>query len=167
MPSPSVSVSAATASAGTSVAGSSTGAGSGASSGAGTGAGARSTGASPASAEGGAITVIPDPGVMSPQVIVQSPAFAPGLPRDGDVTQVLSTLPTMTGTSLSWAEATPRPATSPTPKVAMVMNLFMGDPPVGDMVDGHTLNVSLHRQQVSTFSIQCNGWITERVSFSL
>src|SRR5215207_3875755 len=113
MPSPSVSVSAATASAGTSVAGSSTGAGSGASSGAGTGAGARSTGASPASAEGGSITVIPDPGVMSPQVIVQSPAFAPGLPRDGDVTQVLSTFPTMTGTSLSWAEATPLTATKP------------------------------------------------------
>src|SRR5215217_1652958 len=108
MPSPSVSVSVASAvSAGMSVPGSSTGAGSAAGSDPGTGMGTTSTGASTESTKSGAIRVVPDPGVISPQVIVQSPTPTP------EVTQVLSILPRMNGPSGFWAEATPLPAKSP------------------------------------------------------
>src|SRR5215207_10171487 len=107
MPSPSVSVSvtavSATASAGTSVTGSSTAAGSAAGSDAGAGAGTTSTGASTESTAGGAIRVVPDPGAISPQVIVQSPTPAP------EVVHVLSIVPRMNGPSVCGAEATPLP----------------------------------------------------------
>src|SRR5215218_318313 len=109
MPSPSVSVSvASTVSAGTAVAGSSTGAGSAAGSDADVGAGTTSTRASTASTAGGAIRVVPDPGAISPQVIVQSPTPAP------EVTQLLSILPRMNGPSVCWADAPPLEAMSPT-----------------------------------------------------
>src|SRR5215212_10820165 len=105
MPSPSVSVSvtsiSATASAGTAVAESSTATGSAAGSESGAGAGTMSTGARTESTEGGAIRVVPGPGAISPQAIVQSPTPAP------EVTQLLSILPRMNGPSVFWAEATP------------------------------------------------------------
>src|SRR5215204_4434952 len=119
MPSPSVSDSAATASAVTSVPGSSTAAGSAAGSDAGTGAGATSTGASTESTEGGVIRVVPDPGAISPQVIVQSPTPAP------EVLQVLSILPRMNGPSVCWAEATPLPAMSPTLRLMSMLTRFI------------------------------------------
>src|SRR5215203_7504430 len=121
MPSPSVSVSTAvsTTSAGPSVAGSSTAAGSAAGSDAGAGAGTTSTGASTESTEGGVIRVVPDPGAISPQVIVQSPTPAP------EVLQVLSILPRMNGPSVCWAEATPLPAMSPTLRLTRMLMRFI------------------------------------------
>src|SRR5215218_2861418 len=115
MPSPSVSVSAATASAVTSVAGSSTAAGSAA----GTGAGTTSTGASTESTEGGVIRVVPDPGAISPQVIVQSPTPAP------EVTQLLAILPRMNGPSVCWADAPPLEAMSPTMRPTSMLTRFI------------------------------------------
>src|SRR5215211_3515459 len=131
MPSPSVSDSAATASAVTSVAGSSTAAGSVAGSGAGTGAGATSTGTRIDSTEGGPITVIPAPGSRSPQVIVQSPALAPGLPAGGAITQLPLTLPVMTGAWVCWARALLCiPARLRLRVTAAMSCLFMDDPPL-------------------------------------
>src|SRR5215203_7417085 len=121
MPSPSVSVSTAvsTTSAGPSVAGSSTAAGSAAGSDAGAGAGTTSTGASTESSEGGVIRVVPDPGAISPQVIVQSPTPAP------EVTQLLAILPRMNGPSVCWAEATPLPAMRLTLRPTSMLTRFI------------------------------------------
>src|SRR5688572_23970409 len=116
MPSPSVSGSVATT---VSVPGSSAGAGSGAGSDAGSDAGTTSTGGSTESTEDGAITVVSDPGAISPQVIVQLPAAAP------EVTQVLSILPMMNGPSVFWAEATPLPARSPTLRLTRMLTRFI------------------------------------------
>src|SRR5829696_9385316 len=131
MPSPSVSDSAATASAVTSVAGSSTAAGSAAGSGAGAREGVRSTGIGPFSTEGDPITVIPEPGLRSPQVIVQSPALAPGLPAGGAITQLPLTLPVMTGAWVCWARALLCiPARLRLRVTAAMSCLFMDDPPL-------------------------------------
>src|SRR5215208_1046908 len=123
MPSPSVSVSdtavSATTSAGTSVAGSSTAAGSVAGSDAGAGAGATSSGASTESTEGGVIRVVPDPGAISPQVIVQSPTPAP------EVLQVLSILPRMNGPSVCWADAPPLEAMRHTVRLTSMLTRFI------------------------------------------
>src|SRR5215211_585780 len=130
MPSPSVSVSvtgvSATASAGTAVAGSSTAAGSAAGPESGAGAGATSSGASTASTAGGAIRVVPDPGAISPQVIVQLPTPAP------EVTQLLSILPRMNGPSVFWAEATPLTAMSPTLRPTRMLTRFIATFRSGD-----------------------------------
>src|SRR5215213_11188791 len=141
MPSPSVSVSVASAvSAETSVAGSSTGAGSATSSVSGAGAGATSTGASTESTEGGAIRVVPDPGAISPQVIVQLPADAP------DVTQVLSILPRMNGPSVFWAEATPLPAMRLTLKPTRMLTRFIATSLTAGMMDRRDVDAGRHRQ---------------------
>src|SRR5215213_6724993 len=119
MPSPSVSVSAATASAVTSVAGSSTAAGSAAGSDAGAGAGATSSGASTESSEGGVIRVVPDPGAISPQVIVKLPTPGP------EVLQVLSILPRMNGPSVCWADAPPLEAMRHTVRLTSMLTRFI------------------------------------------
>src|SRR5829696_1325979 len=135
MPSPSVSVSVTavspTTSAGTSVAGSSTVAGSATGSDAGTGAGTTSTGTRIDSTEGGPITDIPAPGLRSPQVIVQSPALAPGLPAGGAITQLPLTLPVMTGAWVCWARALLCIPVRLRLRVTAAMScLFMDDPPL-------------------------------------
>src|ERR671912_1248641 len=78
-------------------AGSATGAGSAAGA---TGSGA-TTGTGSEATEGGPITVNPAPGVISPQVIVQSPALAPVVLTDGDVMQLPLTFPVMIGASFT------------------------------------------------------------------
>src|SRR5215213_9013589 len=140
MPSPSVSVSAATASAVTSVAGSSTAAGSAAGSDAGAGAGATSTGASTESTEGGVIRVVPDPGAISPQVIVQPPTPAP------EVTQLLSILPRMNGPSVCWAEATPLPAMSPTMRLMSMLTRFIATSLAAGIMASRGVDAGRHRQ---------------------
>src|SRR5215210_4518939 len=144
MPSPSVSVSvtavSATASGGTAVAGSSTAAGSTAGSDAGAGAGATSAGASTESTEGGVIRVVPDPGAISPQVIVQSPTPAP------EVTQLLSILPRMNGPSVCWAEATPLPAMSPTLRPTRMLTRFTTTSLAAGIVHGRGVDAGRHRQ---------------------
>src|SRR5918993_4216361 len=159
MPSPSVSVPAAvsaTSSTGTSVAGSSTGAGSGTDSDAGSGSGTTSTGGSTESTEGGAITVVSDPGAISPQVIVQLPAAAP------EVTQLLSILPMMNGPSVFWAEATPLPARSPTLRLTRMLTHFIATP----LVAGCMVRASARGYTDSglRLPLSCNGWISNRVS---
>src|SRR5215208_6369656 len=144
MPSPSVSVSdtavSATTSAGTSVAGSSTAAGSAAGSDAGAGAGTTSSGASTKSTEGGVIRVVPDPGAISPQVIVQSPTPAP------EVLQVLSILPRMNGPSVCWAEATPLPAMSPTLRLMRILTRFIATSLVAGIMASRGVDAGRHRQ---------------------
>src|SRR5215217_327957 len=147
MPSPSVSDSAATASAVTSVAGSSTAAGSAAGSDAGTGAGTTSTGTRIDSTEGGPITVIPAPGSRSPQVIVQSPALAPGLPAGGAITQLPLTLPVMTGAWVCWARAALCIPPSPIAKLrltAAIRRLFIAVPLGSGPVVGRTFDGRPH-----------------------
>src|SRR5215203_2810150 len=159
MPSPSVSVSAAgsaTASAGTAVAGSSTAAGSAAGSDAGAGAGTTSTGASTESTEGGVIRVVPDPGAISPQVIVQSPTPTP------EVTQVLSILPRMNGPSGFWAEATPLPAKRPTLRLTRMLMRFIET----SLVAGGMVRASPRGGTDSGLRLllSCNGWVPVLVS---
>src|SRR5215207_1932476 len=150
MPSPSVSDSSTTTSAGTSVAGSSTAAGPAAGSDAGAGAGATSTGASTASTDGGAIRVVPDPGAISPQVIVQSPTPAP------EVTQLLSILPRMNGPSVFWAEATPLPAKRPTLRLTRMLMRFIET----SLVAGGMVRASTRGGTDSglRLPLSCNGW---------
>src|SRR5215212_543116 len=141
MPSPSVSVSAsATASAETSVAGSSTAAGSAAGSDAGAVAGTTSTGTSTESTAGGAIRVVPDPGAISPQVIVQSPTPAP------EVVQELSMLPRMNGPSVFWAEATPLPTMSPTLRPTRMLTRFIATSLAAGKMDSRGVDAGRHRQ---------------------
>src|SRR5215207_5776586 len=157
MPSPSVSMSVASAvSAGTSVAGSSTGAGSAAGPDAGAGAGATSIGASTESTEGGAIRVVPDPGAISPQVIVQSPTPAP------EVTQLLSILPRMNGPSGFWAEATPLPAKRPTLRLTRMLMRFIET----SLVAGGMVRASPRGGTDSGLRLllSCNGWVPVLVS---
>src|SRR5215207_10897272 len=156
MPSPSVSDSAATASAVTSVPGSSTAAGSAVGSDAGAGAGATSTGASTESTDGGAIRVVPDPGAISPQVIVQSPTPAP------EVTQLLSILPRMNGPSVFWAEATPLPAKRPTLRLTRMLMRFIET----SLVGGWMVRASPRGGTDSGLSLplSCNGWVPLPVS---
>src|SRR5215210_6319936 len=142
MPSPSVSVSVASAvSAETSVAGSSTGAGSATSSVSGAGAGATSSGASTASTAGGAIRVVPDPGAISPHVIVQSPTPAP------EVTQLLSILPRMNGPSVFWAEATPLPAMRLTLRPTSMLTRFIATSLAAGIMASRGVDAGRHRQR--------------------
>src|SRR5215213_8318372 len=96
-------------------AGSATGAGSLIGSGATTGAGG---GAGFDTTAGGPITVIPAPGLRSPQVIVQSPALTPVELAEGAVAQEPSTFPVIIGAPFIWAIAPPctlaRPRLRPT-----------------------------------------------------
>src|SRR5215207_6623904 len=162
MPSPSVSVSVTavspTTSAGTSVAGSSTVAGSATGSDAGTGAGTTSTGTRIDSTEGGPITDIPAPGLRSPQVIVQSPALAPGLPAGGAITQLPLTLPLMTGACVCWARAAL--CTPPRLRLRLIVamsRLFMDDPPARATVIVRTIPaVRIHSGPTPSLSM-CNG----------
>src|SRR5215212_7968808 len=146
MPSPSVSVSvtavSATASAGTSVAGSSTAAGSAAGSDAGTGAGATSTGASTESTEGGVIRVVPDPGAISPQVIVKLPAPGP------EVLQVLSILPRMNGPSVCWADAPPLAAMRPTVRLTSMLTRFIATSLAAGMMQSRGCDAGRYRQRL-------------------
>src|SRR5215207_2227386 len=147
MPSPSVSDSAATASAVTSVPGSSTAAGSAAGSDAGAGAGTTSTGASTASTAGGAIRVVPDPGAISPQVIVQSPTPAP------EVTQLLSILPRMNGPSVFWAEATPLTAMSPTLRPTSMLTRFIATSLAAGIMASRGVDAGRHRQRLEATAL--------------
>src|SRR5215217_2683484 len=143
MPSPSVSVSvtgvSATASAGMSAAGSSTSVDSGA--------GATSTGASTASTAGGAIRVVPDPGAISPHVIVQSPTPAP------EVTQLLSILPRMNGPSVFWAEATPLPAMSPTLRPTRMPTRFIATSLVAGIMASRGVDAGRPRQRLKATAL--------------
>jgi hypothetical protein len=94
------------------------------------GAGAASTGAGAVVVVGGPTTSIPDPGPISPQVTVQSPALAPGVSGDGDTMHVpLASLVTV-GTPVVCATAAPRNPTSPKLTLAAtMMSVFIADPP--------------------------------------
>src|SRR5215212_8741512 len=151
MPSPSVSVSvtsiSATASAGTAVAESSTDAGSAAGSVSGAGAGTMSTGARTESTEGGAIRVVPCPGAISPQVIVQSPTPAP------EVTQLLSILPRMNGPSVFWAEATPLPAMSPTLRPTRMLTRVIATFLAAGIMASRGVDAGRHRQRLKATAL--------------
>src|SRR5215217_4500957 len=151
MPSPSVSVSvtgvSATASAGTAVAGSSTAAGSAAGPESGAGAGITSTGASTESTADGAIRVVPDPGAISPHVIVQSPTPAP------EVTQLLSILPRMNGPSVFWAEATPLPAMSPTLRPTRMPTRFIATSLVAGIMASRGVDAGRPRQRLKATAL--------------
>src|SRR5829696_6265746 len=151
MPSPSVSVSvtgvSATASAGTAVAGSSTPAGSAAGPESGAGAGTTSTGASTESTADGAIRVVPDPGAISPHVIVQSPTPAP------EVTQLLSILPRMNGPSVFWAEATPLTAMSPTLRPTSMLTRFIATSLAAGIMASRGVDAGRHRQRLKATAL--------------
>ena len=88
------------------------------------------------------IRVVPDPGAISPQVIVKLPAPGP------EVLQVLSILPRMNGPSVCWAEAPPLAAMSPTLRLTSMLTRFIATSLAAGMMQSRGVDAGRHRQRL-------------------